>query len=84
MFGNIELKFPLMPEFGIKGVTFFDFGNAWNSGIKPPDLLMSYGAGIRWASPMGPLRLEYGIPVNPRPGEDNKTGRFEFAIGNLF
>ncbi len=85
LFGNAELKFPLLPEFGIKGVAFFDYGNAWTSGgIKPPELLMSYGAGVRWASPMGPLRLEYGIPINPRPGIDNKSGRFEFAIGSMF
>lgn len=84
LFGNVEFKFPLLPEFGIKGVGFFDYGNAWSGGWKPPDLLMSYGGGIRWASPMGPLRLEYGIPINPRPGIDNKSGRFEFAIGSLF
>lgn len=85
LFGNAEIKFPLITEYGIKGVGFFDYGNSWTSGgIKPPDLLMSYGAGIRWASPMGPLRLEYGIPINPRPGIDNKSGRFEFAIGSMF
>jgi len=83
IFGNAEFKFPLLPEFGIKGVGFFDYGNAWTGGFKPPSILMSYGAGIRWASPMGPLRLEYGIPINPRPS-DNKSGRFEFAIGSLF
>jgi outer membrane protein insertion porin family len=85
LFGNFEVKFPLLPEYGIKGVSFFDYGNAWSGNkIMPRDILMSYGAGIRWASPMGPLRLEYGIPINPRPGIDNKTGRFEFAIGSLF
>jgi len=47
-------------------------------------VLMSYGAGIRWASPIGPLRLEYGIPLNPRAGEDSNSGRFEFSIGSLF
>ncbi|ACD94486.1 outer membrane protein assembly factor BamA [Trichlorobacter lovleyi] len=83
LFGNIEIKFPLLPEYGIKGVGFFDYGNAWSGSFKPPKMLMSYGGGIRWASPMGPLRLEYGIPINPRP-EDSKSGRFEFAIGSLF
>ncbi|QOX77989.1 outer membrane protein assembly factor BamA [Trichlorobacter lovleyi] len=83
LFGNIEIKFPLLPEYGIKGVGFFDYGNAWSGSFKPPQMLMSYGGGIRWASPMGPLRLEYGIPINPRP-EDSKSGRFEFAIGSLF
>lgn len=84
LFGNIELKFPLLTEFGVKGVAFIDYGNAWTGGFKPPELLMSYGGGIRWASPMGPLRLEYGIPINPRPGIDDKSGRFEFAIGSMF
>jgi len=83
LFGNVELKFPLLSEFGVKGVAFFDYGNAWDGGFKPPKMLMSYGGGIRWASPMGPLRLEYGIPINPNPGE-SKSGRFEFAIGSMF
>jgi len=84
LFGNVEIKFPLLPEFGVKGVAFFDYGNAWSDGgFKPPTIYMSYGGGIRWASPMGPLRLEYGIPINPR-STDNKSGRFEFAIGSLF
>jgi len=84
LFGNVEVKFPLLTEFGIKGVAFFDYGNTWTKGgLKPPQMLMSYGGGIRWASPMGPLRLEYGIPINPRD-VDGKSGRFEFAIGTLF
>jgi outer membrane protein insertion porin family len=84
IFGNLELKFPLLQEFGVKGVFFFDYGNAWDSGVVPSKLQMSYGGGIRWASPMGPLRLEYGIPINPRPGIDDKSGRFEFGIGSMF
>lgn len=84
LFGNVELKFPLLSEFGVKGVAFFDYGNAWTGKFSEPGILMSYGAGIRWASPMGPLRLEYGIPINPRPGIDSTSGRFEFAIGSMF
>ncbi len=84
LFGNVELKFPLLPEFGVTGVTFFDYGNAWTGAFSDPGILMSYGGGIRWASPMGPLRLEYGIPINPRPGIDSTSGRFEFAIGSMF
>lgn len=85
VFGNLEIKFPILPEYGIKGVTFFDYGNAYNGNdLLPKKLYTSYGAGIRWASPVGPLRLEYGIPINPRPGVDTKSGRFEFAIGSLF
>jgi outer membrane protein insertion porin family len=84
-FGNIELTFPIMPEVGIKGVAFFDYGNAYGENQNLfSSVLMSYGAGLRWASPIGPLRLEYGFPVNPRNGLDSPTGRFEFSIGSLF
>jgi len=30
------------------------------------------------------LRLEYGIPLNPREGIDSRSGRFEFSIGSMF
>ena len=85
VFGTTELTFPLLQDVGVKGVVFFDYGNSF---VENRDLiktmLMSYGGGIRWASPMGPLRLEYGIPVNPRRDIDSKSGRFEFSIGSLF
>jgi outer membrane protein insertion porin family len=44
----------------------------------------SYGFGFRWFSPMGPLRIEYGIPLNPRTGVDKASGKLEFAIGGFF
>jgi outer membrane protein insertion porin family len=84
-FGNIELTFPLIAEAGLKGVLFFDYGNSFtdtSDAFNP--LLTSYGFGIRWASPMGPLRLEYGIPLNPRLGIDSASGRLEFSIGSMF
>jgi len=84
-FGNMELTFPLLQEAGIKGVVFFDYGNSYGESQSMfSALLLSYGGGIRWASPIGPLRLEYGIPLNPRAGEDSSSGRFEFSIGSMF
>lgn len=82
VFGNTEFTFPLLQDVGIKGVVFFDYGNSFDG--KFNTMLMSYGGGIRWSSPIGPLRLEYGIPLNPRQDIDNKSGRFEFSIGSLF
>jgi outer membrane protein insertion porin family len=85
VFGNTELTFPLLPEAGVKGVVFIDYGNSYADNESMfSSFLMSYGAGIRWASPIGPLRLEYGIPLNPRSGLDSSSGRFEFSIGSLF
>lgn len=82
---NNEWTFPLLKEAGLKGVLFFDIGNAYD-GISTTfsRLQSSYGFGFRWASPMGPLRLEYGIPVNPREGIDSKSGKLEFSIGSFF
>ena len=91
-FGNFEITYPILADLGIKLVTFFDYGNSFTnmnkafSTTSSPDggILMSYGAGIRWASPMGPLRLEYGIPLKPRNSIDNRGGRLEFSIGTMF
>jgi outer membrane protein insertion porin family len=33
---------------------------------------------------MGPLRIEYGIPYNPRIGIDKSSGRIEFSMGSFF
>ncbi len=85
VFGNVELTFPLLSEAGLKGVMFFDYGNSFNDKSALFDtMLTSYGLGIRWASPIGPLRLEYGIPINPRKDIDSTSGRFEFSIGTMF
>lgn len=82
---NIDYVFPIIKEAGLKGVVFFDAGNSYGEGQQFfSNMLMSYGAGVRWYSPMGPLRLEYGIPLNPRDGIDKKGGRFEFSIGGFF
>ncbi len=82
---NAEYVFPIIKEAGLKALFFFDAGNSYapNQSFFS-STLCSYGLGLRWYSPMGPLRLEYGIPVNPRPGIDNKSGKFEFSIGGFF
>ena len=84
---NFEIVSPIIRQAGISTVVFFDAGNAfgdvWGNGhINPLKLRTAYGAGVRWLSPMGPLRFEYGIPINPRP--DERRGVFDFSIGNLF
>jgi outer membrane protein insertion porin family len=45
-------------------------------------LRYSYGFGVRWFSPMGPLRFEWGFPINRRVYDDKV--RFEFTIGQFF
>jgi outer membrane protein insertion porin family len=78
---SLELVFPLIKDAGMKGVLFYDAGNTWNGGYYVDDLRMTCGAGIRWYSPIGPLRLEYGYVLDRKGLNDESTGRFEFTIG---
>jgi outer membrane protein insertion porin family len=103
---NTEIEFPILSAVQIKGVVFFDAGNAYNtetakycpspqaaanipevfSPCTPyptfTNLRYSVGFGFRWFSPIGPLRFEWGIPLNRQQGEDPIV--FEFTIGNFF
>ncbi len=74
-----EVVFPLLKDAGIKGVVFFDTGNAWNSGYHLDDMRETAGTGVRWYSPIGPLRLEWGYVLDQKTGE--AASRWEFTIG---
>lgn len=81
---NVEYLFPLVKEAGLRGVLFFDAGNAFGDN-EPYDiekLRTAAGYGVRWYSPIGPLRLEWGYNLNPK--DDEKTSRWEFSIGTFF
>jgi len=76
-----------MPSVGLRGSLFFDMGNAFNDGqtptLNPLDLKKDVGFGVRWISPLGPLRLEIGFPLGDRlPGED--AYEIQFTVGTLF
>ena len=81
---NLEYRFPVVKKAGIFGVVFYDTGNSWTAeeGYDFGNLRKTVGAGVRWMSPMGPLRLEYGYVLDPQPGDDNSN--WEFTIGGLF
>lgn len=81
-FNNLELVFPLAEDLGLLGVVFFDAGDVWGKDESPEfEFYKSVGAGIRWNSPLGPLRLEYGYPLDDLKGNN---GRFEFTVGQFF
>lgn len=84
---NFELEAPIIKQAGVSTVIFFDagntFGDPWGEGhINPMELRFAYGFGVRWFSPMGPLRFEWGFPINPQP--DERKAVFDFSIGSLF
>jgi len=82
---NVETRFPLVKEAGVYGVVFFDTGNIKKEGedLKLDDLRESAGVGIRWLSPMGPIRLEYGWILDPQP-TDQGSGNWEFSMATSF
>lgn len=77
-----ELQFPLVKEAGIMGAAFFDAGAA-NDTLSESDFFMDVGFGIRWYSPIGVLRFEWGFPLNRDPVYQDATV-FEFSIGPSF
>jgi outer membrane protein insertion porin family len=85
LIGNLEYLFPLVSEIAFKGVFFFDVGNTWAQGQWPWDgdqLRYAAGVGVRWYSPMGPLRFEMGWNLKPGTGEAKRV--MEFTIGTAF
>ncbi|MDR1546520.1 MAG: outer membrane protein assembly factor BamA [Deltaproteobacteria bacterium] len=81
---NVELTFPILEETGLFAVFFYDMGNVWTGqdSWTFSKLKRSYGAGLRYLSPMGPLRIEYGKALD-REGDD-PAGRWEFTMGAMF
>jgi outer membrane protein insertion porin family len=80
---NNDFIFPISREAKLNGVIFFDYGKGFADG-EPLSFNLRPAAGleVRWISPFGPLRVAYGINLDPRPGE--RVGVFEFSVGSLF
>ncbi len=75
-----ELEYPIIKDAGIKAVVFFDIGNVWAG--APYALRMDVGFGVRYFSPFGPLRFEFGFPFAPTGIEQSSV--FQFFIGPPF
>ena len=79
---NAEYIFPIFPEMKLKGVTFIDAGQAYEDFQNFGSLRYTSGLGVRWLSPMGPIRLEWGYNIDKHEGES--SSKFEFAFGSFF
>jgi outer membrane protein insertion porin family len=78
---NLEYLIPL--PFGLRLAGFFDVGNVYASGATNLFKVRSdVGAGIRWLSPFGPIRVDYGIKLDRSSHED--LGAFQFSVGSAF
>ena len=79
---NVEYRFPLYKKLGLMGTLFFDAGNVYGANYVPPTLRTAVGGGIRWFSPMGPLRVEWGYNLAPHSFERHSA--WEFTMGGSF
>ncbi len=77
---NAEYIFPLVESMNLYGVVFFDAGSAYDSKLE--ELRHTTGGGVRWISPMGPIRLEWGYNLDRKIGESQS--RLEFSLGSFF
>lgn len=79
---NVEYIFPLISDIRLKGLIFFDAGNSYDEFNNFGKLRYTTGLGVRWISPIGPVRIEWGYNLDRKPGES--SSRFEFAFGTFF
>jgi outer membrane protein insertion porin family len=79
---STELLIPVLPRFRL--ALFFDAGNAYGFGtdFDPTDLRLGAGVGVRFFSPLGPLRLDLGYNLDREPGE--KEFQVHFTVGSPF
>lgn len=78
---NAEFRFALGKGLGL--VTFLDGGNVWKTVTDVnEDLRYTVGAGLRYKTPVGPVRIDYGHKLSRR--EDESAGEVHFSFGHAF
>ncbi len=76
---NVEYRVTFNDIF--QGVLFYDWGNAWYNGWPNTyNFISGKGLGVRFNTPMGPIRLDYGVAANRSFSE----GALHFSIGHAF
>lgn len=82
--GSVEARIPIYKEF--RAVAFLDFGNVFFKvrDIDVGQLKYSSGVGLRYHTPVGPIGLDVGFPLNPINRRQDDKYRFHFTIGQAF
>lgn len=81
MISNAEVIYPIVQSVGLSGVVFYDAGNAFDDhqSIDIGELRQAWGWGIRWRSPIAPIRLEFGYPIDKEKGDKSFVTNFSFG-----
>ncbi len=96
---ELRFAIPVLSRINFTGAIFFDGGNVWqdvsdisfsdfkllksSSDVDINDYRYSVGLGIRYNTPVGPIRLDYGVPLKVEDGVSDK-GRFSLSLGQIF
>jgi outer membrane protein insertion porin family len=91
--GNAELFYPILKgDKSVRASVFMDagqisgvpgLGSVGNSLEKEDEKFrFSYGVGLAWNSPIGPLKFSYALPLKVRPGD--RVQKFQFQVGSVF
>jgi outer membrane protein insertion porin family len=92
---ELRFPLPWMQRWGMRGVLFVDAGNTWSDVpqmrnarfglrylddyVSTADLRWSMGFGLRYPTPVGPIRLDLGLPIKRK-----KTGVLHLGLGHTF
>lgn len=77
---NVEYQFPIWGE--LLGALFVDAGSVGQDPSSLGQMRYGIGGGLRYRSPVGPLRIDYG--VNPSPGPNEERGALHISFGTAF
>src|SRR4029077_11626929 len=88
--GSSEVRMAVLNKIG--AVAFFDYGNVWADSwtLDLGDLHYAVGPGLRYVTPIGPLRVDLGYQLNPIEGllvngqPEQRRWRLHFSIGQAF
>ncbi len=79
---NNEIVFPLSREIGLRGAVFVDLGKGADTWSSLFPLHFTYGVGIRWFSPFGPVHIDIGFNPNAERGQKNRV--IDFTAGAVY
>ena len=81
---STELLYPLSKALGLRLAIFYDVGKGFDHWSEVTPLRHGAGVGIRWYSPIGPIRIDWGYNLDRKPERGEKASAWDFSVGVLY